>query len=283
MQAARRSSAARPAPAPSPRATTATPDDGGTQRSVQSAETGGRLLLALADAGMPLGLKDLAERAGLSPSRTHPYLVSYARLGLVEQQSASGRYALGPAALQLGLACLRQLDPLRAAEPVVLALAEHTGHAVALAVWGNQGPTIVRLIDAREPLHVALRVGSVMSLTATATGRAFAATLPQEQLLRARTGALGEPLGPSPWSGSRDELGAIAAEVQRHGVARAVGLPIPGVNAFSAPVRDHEGQVALVITVLDHEDRLDPRWQGNAVQALREAAREVAQRLGAPG
>lgn len=283
MQAAQRPSAARPAPAPSARAATATPDDGSAQRSVQSAETGGRLLLALADAGTPLALKDLAERAGLSPSRTHPYLVSYARLGLVEQQSASGRYALGPAALHLGLACLRQLDPLRAAEPVVLALAEHTGHAVALAVWGNQGPTIVRLIDAREPLHVALRVGSVMSLTATATGRAFAAALPQDQLLRARTGALGEPLGPSPWSGSRGELEAIAAEVRRHGVARAVGLPIPGVNAFSAPVRDHEGQVALVITVLDHEDRLDARWQGSAAQALREAARAVGLRLGAPG
>ena len=62
------------------------------QRSVQSVEVGGRLLLALADSRSDLSLKDLAARAGLTPSRAHPYLVSFSRLGLVEQRQASGRY-----------------------------------------------------------------------------------------------------------------------------------------------------------------------------------------------
>ena len=39
------------------------------QRSVQSVEVGGRLLLALADSRSDLSLKDLAARAGLTPSR----------------------------------------------------------------------------------------------------------------------------------------------------------------------------------------------------------------------
>src|SRR5512139_3429396 len=162
------------------------------QRAVQSVEVGGRLLLALADSPGPLGLKDLSARAGLSPSRAHPYLVSYGRLGLVEQDVVSGRYALGPAALRIGLACLQQFDPLQAAEPVARELAARTGHAVALAVWGNFGPTVVRLIEARQPLHVAIRVGSVMSTFDTATGRAFAAALPRERLAHAVAGPLGE-------------------------------------------------------------------------------------------
>ena len=37
-------------------------------------------------------------------------------------------------------------------------------------------------------------------------------------------------------------------KVRRHGVARALGRPIPGVNAFSAAAFDHEGRPALVIT-----------------------------------
>ncbi|HRO60439.1 MAG TPA: helix-turn-helix domain-containing protein, partial [Burkholderiaceae bacterium] len=115
------------------------------QRAVQSIEVGGRLLLALAANSEPMSLKDLSAEAGLAPSRAHPYLVSFGRLRLIEQDPESGRYALGPAALQLGLTCLHQLDPVRAALPIAESLATSTGHAVALAIWGNFGPTVIRM------------------------------------------------------------------------------------------------------------------------------------------
>lgn len=255
-------------------------DDKSPQRAIQSVEVGSRLLLALADAPGPLALKDLAARSGLSPSRAHPYLVSYARVGLVEQEAGSGRYALGPAALRIGLACLHQLDPLRAAEPVILDLAASTGHAVALALWGNFGPTVVRLIEARQPLHVALRAGSVMSVFDTATGRAFAAAMPRERLVEAIAGPL-RGLAPPRTESERDaELARVCDEVLRHGVSRAAGSPIPGVNAFSAAAFDHEGNVALVVTALDHQERLDADWNSPSAQAVREAAESITRRLG---
>lgn len=252
------------------------------QRAVQSVEVGGRLLLALADSPGPLTLKDLAARAGLPPSRAHPYLVSFGRLKLIEQEAASGRYALGPAALQLGLACLHQLDPVKAALPVAEQLAAATGLAVALAVWGNFGPTIIRMIDARQPLHVAMRAGTVMSILGTATGRAFAAVMPADRIEAALSGPLGEPEGQrQPLLAHRSrELRDAAAEVRDHGVARAVGCPIPGVNAFSAVAFDHEGQPAIVITALGHQDSLPAHWDGAAAQAVRDAAAEISSRLG---
>jgi DNA-binding IclR family transcriptional regulator len=257
-------------------------DGENAQRAVQSVEVGGRLLLALADSPESLPLKDLAARAELPPSRAHPYLVSFQRLGLVAQDAASGRYALGPAALQIGLASLRQLDPLKAAEPFAEALARATGHAVALAVWGNFGPTVVRLIEARQPLHVQLRVGSVMSVIGTATGRAFAAALPAERLERAMVAAVGDDPAPrsQPWKQRRKDFEDIAAEVKRHGIARAVGKPIPGVNAFSAAAFDHEGEPALVITALDHQDRLPGEWNNPTAIAVREAAAAITARIG---
>jgi DNA-binding IclR family transcriptional regulator len=250
------------------------------QRSVQSVEAGGRLLLVLAEAGAALPLKELAERAGLTPSRAHPHLVSFGRLGLIEQRPGSSAYALGPAALRIGLAALHQLDPLREAEPVAQALAESTGHAVALAVWGNLGPTVVRLFEAREPLHVAIRVGSVMSLTGTATGRAFVGALPLARLRPvAESGRIGEQPAGS-WAERAARLSEIADEVRRHGLARAAGSPIPGVNAFSAAVPDAQGEVAVVITALDHAARLPAAWSSPAAQAVRAAAERVAARLG---
>ena len=253
-----------------------------SRRAVQSVEVGGRLLVALAESPGALPLKELAARAGLVPSRAHPYLVSFQRLGLVEQEPGSGYYALGATALQIGLACLHQLDPLKFAEPVAQALARSTGHAVAIAVWGNFGPTIVRLFEARQPLHVVLRVGSVMSVLGTATGRAFAAAVPPEQLERAITLAPGQEVGAAAAGAKnwRKELEEAAAEVRRHGVARAVGRPIPGVNAFSAAAFDHEGHCALVLTAMDHEDRLQGDWNSAGAQALREAVAAITRRLG---
>lgn len=258
---------------------TAARDSG--QRGVQSAEVGGRLLLALAGQPGAMSLKDLAAAAGMPPSRAHPYLVSFGKLRLIEQDAA-GHYALGSAALQLGLTCLYQLDPVKLAQPVAEALARSTGYAVALAVWGNFGATVVRTIDARQPLHISMRAGTVMSLLGTATGRAFAAVLPLEKLEQAMGGPLGEPdaAGQPLSAAQREALSGAIAEMQRHGVARANGRPMPGVNAFSAPAFDHEGQPAIVITALGHQDHVPPQWDGSAAQAVRAAAAEISRRLG---
>jgi DNA-binding IclR family transcriptional regulator len=91
---------------------------------------------------------------------------------------------------------------------------------------------------------------------------------------------LGEGPGARPWQERREELLAIAEESRAHGVSRAAGRPIPGVNAFSAAAFDHEGEPAIVITALDHEDRLDSRWTSATARAVREAAAQITQRLG---
>ena len=252
------------------------------QRAVQSVEVGGRLLLALASNPAPMALKDLAAAADLPPSRAHPYLVSFGKLGLIEQLNSSGMYALGPAALQLGLTYLYQLDPMKPVHAAAEALAASTGQAVAISVWGNFGPTAVRLFEARRPLHIALRPGNVLSILGTATGRAFAATLPRERIEVALNGPLNEA---AHYSATRiaKELKAAAAEVQAQGMTRTVGRPLPGINAYSVPVFDADNEVVAVLTLIGHEEELTPEWDGAIPQALRLAAREAGARLGHKG
>jgi DNA-binding IclR family transcriptional regulator len=245
-------------------------------------EVGGRLLIALADDPGPMSLKDLAARAGMPASRAHPYLVSFTRLRLIEQEPVSGRYALGPAALRIGLAALHQSDPLKAAMPVAEALAASTGQMVVVAVWGNLGPTVVRMLESRQPLHVNMRVGTVMSTLETATGRAFAAVLPAAQV----SAVMASPFGELPRSASPKSrlpagvLAAIAEEYREHGVTRAMGRPLPGINAFAAPAFDHEGNAVAVITALGHVDRFPAEWRSEYAQAVRRAAEEISMKLG---
>ncbi len=260
-------------------------DEDKGQRGIQSVEVGGRLLQVLTARPTSMALKDLAAAAELPASRAHPYLVSFGKLGLVEQDPHTGRYALGPMALQMGLSCLHQSDPIKAATPVAEALARRIDQAVAIAVWANFGPTVVRLIEGSQPLHVNMRAGTVMSILGTATGRAFAAVLPASQLeqaMRSRSGEVRRAERSLVKNLAR-ELKDVTTEVRSHGLARAMGRPIPGINAFSAPAFDHEGHAVLVITALGHEDNFSSDWDSSAAEGVRQAAADISMRLGFRG
>lgn len=161
-------STAKPAAAPG--------NDG--RRSIQSVEVGFPLLAALVDAGRPLTLRDLAGAAGMTSAKAHPYLVSFTRVGLVQQDTVTGQYELGPFALQMGLVSLQRLDPVRVALPEVDKLQSEIGHTLGIAVLGSHGPTMIHITEASYPVHVNMRKGTVMSMLHTATGQVFAAWLP---------------------------------------------------------------------------------------------------------
>lgn len=233
-------------------------------RGIQSIEVGGQLLLALAHQGRPMALKDLAREAGMTPAKAHPYLVSFIKLGLVEQDGGSGPYALGPLALQLGLISLQQYDPVRLATPVIEELALQLGHTVAIAVWGTRGPTIVRVAEGPAPVHISMRHGTVMSLAGTASGRLFAAWRTEE------AAALGEALPDA----------RVTDAVRKDGLATSRDGVVAGVSAAAAPVFEASGRLVLALTAIGSSAGFDTALDGALVTQLRKAAALLSRRLG---
>src|ERR1700688_4609781 len=86
-----------------------------SRSGIQSIEGGFRLLGVLTNEPRAMMLRDLAQRAGMSPAKAHRYLVSFLRLGAVSQDPVSGRYELGGFALQMGLARLARVDGVKLA------------------------------------------------------------------------------------------------------------------------------------------------------------------------
>jgi DNA-binding IclR family transcriptional regulator len=243
------------------------------QRGIQSIEVGGRLLQALARVGRPMALKDIAAAAGLVPAKAHPYLVSYGKLGLIVQDEASGRYGLGPLALQLGLISLQQVDPLRLATERLPALARELGQTVGITVWGERGATVVRTEEAPSPVHVTMRHGAVMSLRGTASGRLFAAHLPRA-VVRAALRAEGGR------SGIDTAFEAELAAIRVAGISHVVDKAVVGVSGLAAPVFDDRGLLVLALTAIGATAGFDVGPQGAAAQVLRAAAGELNARLG---
>lgn len=250
---------------------------------IQSVEVGYALLEGLARARGPQMLKDLAASAGMSPAKAHRYLVSFQRLGLVMQDHRNARYDLGPAALKLGLASLARIDAMRLARDRLPALMDQIGHTLALAVWGNHGPTIVHWEESPQAVTANLRLGDVMPLLSSATGRCFAAymapevvaPLIEQELAQARKARRAD------LPGSPAEVQALLAEVRTRGAARVVDTLLPGIVAFCAPVFDFDGHLVIGLTTLGSVATFDPEWDGAVDTALRAAAAQLSRDLGA--
>lgn len=250
------------------------------RRGIQSIEVGGAILKVLAADARPMALKDLVRATGMPSGNIHPYLVSFSNIGLVSQDRDTGLYQLGPLAIQLGLTCLRSINPVREASVFAEALSAETGLGVAIAAWGNLGPVIVQLIEPRYPMHFNMHTGTVMSLHHTATGRVFSAFLPAAviaRMLHLEPLRLGLDIAPPLDQKVIDDL---IGEVRARRLARAINHPSPGVSSFSAPVFDYSGNIALALTVVGPAGVVDTSWEGPASRAVSVSAQTLSRRLG---
>jgi DNA-binding IclR family transcriptional regulator len=262
-----------------------TPEGDKERAGIQSVEVGFALLDVLAQAPGPLMLRDLASAAGMSAAKAHRYLVSFQRLSLVVQD-ANTRYELGPATLRLGLATLSRLDAVKLARERLPTLMDQTGHTLALAVWGNHGPTLVHWQEAPLAMPVSLRLGDVMPLLSSATGRCFAAFMGHGgaadkalPMIDAEL-AMARKLRRSDLPSTPAQVKAMNTETRAQGLGRVVNVLLPGISGFCAPVFDADGHLALGVVSLGSTATLDTDWNGPVAQALRAFAVQLSFDLG---
>src|SRR5205085_6442847 len=240
------------------------------QLGINSLEIGLRIARVLGEHGLPLALKDLAARAEMPPAKAHRYLVSLIRAGLAEQDRESGRYRLGPLALELGLAALGAMDVLRFGAEVIADLRAEIDETVLLAIWGNMGPVVARWEESSRPVATNVRAGWVMPLANSATGRCFAAYLPPSvttPLLKLKTS-------------ERKRYAARLEEIRAHGLSRVEGDLLRGVASVAAPVFRHDGAIVAVIASLGPQTAFNVAWDGAIARATKAAAQRLSARLG---
>jgi DNA-binding IclR family transcriptional regulator len=227
-------------------------------------------------------LRDIAKGAGMPAAKAHRYMVSFLRIGIVEQDTSSGRYDLGAYALELGLSGLGRLDPVRLAGPILDSLCEEIQETVGLAVWGTYGATIVRIVDAGAPITITVRPGTVLPLYKSATGRAFAAfhrSPFMKKMLDDELRSVSESSDTAVTT-VRRQLEKTLTEFRTRGIARATGSLTPGINGFSAPVYDHSGSMVAAITSLGAVGEFNVEWDSPVAKAMLEAALALSHRLG---
>lgn len=239
------------------------------------------LLKGLARLGGRASLTVLARHVDENPAKVHRYLISMMEEGLVSQDPLSLQYFLGAEAIQIGLAAMRLADPLRIAEPALVRLRQTLEMTCFMAVMGNKGPTIVRFEEPGLPVTLNVRVGSVLSLLWSATGRTFLAYLEDtqvEKLARAELAAI-SPAQRAAFEGP-DPISSLKEQVRNTGMAIVRDTNLQGISAIALPVFDFSDKIVAVITVLGATGSFDTDPQGRVAQALVLESEAISQALG---
>jgi IclR family transcriptional regulator, acetate operon repressor len=238
--------------------------------------------LAAAPTGLPLGT--LAEQLDLPKSATHRLLQALSRRGYVEQDEQTQAYALS---LKMATLAFRFLDARRLpdiAQQALDALAAAVGEYCRLAlVEGDALVWVARAQGATQGLRYDPPMGRDVVLHATATGKAWLATLPEQDALRivcAR--GFDTPAGFGPRVVTNvDEFRRHLDDTRKRGYALAIEEGEPGTVAIAAAFRKSDlasAPVAGTVSIAGPQIRLGAARIAEIAPLLLETTRDLAAR-----
>lgn len=249
----------------------------GQSRGVQSADTVLLILNAFCRDDYRPMLKTIAAIVDMHPAKVHRYLVSLCRSGFVEQESRTGRYRLGPAALQLAFMVRRSDDPVDVLRPFMAGFGAKLQHSLALCMWSANGPVISVLETLPGNFAVTVRESDCLSILTSAVGAVFTAFLPASSTAPLIDRELRDHRGRRH---AREELEAVCASVRQRGLARTTNRVDAGTHSLAAPIFDATGQIVAVLCTLGIAASFDSKWTSQTAQTLRDCARRASIRLG---
>lgn len=238
-----------------------------------------RVVDVLAKATEALPLSEVGRLAGISASQAHRYLSSFSKSDLVYQDPATGRYGLGPQALRWGIAAMSKSDVFEVSSRALSELCERLDLTGIFCVWGDRGPTCVRLKRSKLMLGTDLGLGSIFPVLTSATGRVFLTHLPKSmtrEFVRAESALMrrqGREIGAK-------QLKAICAEIREAGLAQEQGHYVNSVSALAAPVFDYQGDIVVVMTLLFRRELGMATNHQSLADALLAAAAAASEALG---
>ena len=213
--------------------------------SIQSVKRAFDVLGSLGDG--PLGVTEVADRAGLPKSTAARVLATLVGEGAVEQVPGDTSYRLGPRLITLaaGFSLTRSLAAI--ARPTLIDLAESSGEAAGLAMPDGDLVHYIDQVDTVQPVLVRDWTGARIPLHAVSSGQV---------LLAFRTPAAIERFLERPMERFTDRTLTDAdavrerlREVRRQGYIWAMDEFEAGISSIAAPIADASGEVIGAVHV----------------------------------
>ncbi|GGV44252.1 IclR family transcriptional regulator [Paenarthrobacter nicotinovorans] len=250
--------------------------------AVQGAQVVGRVALLLRLVGRkPEGtsLAGLVRESGLTRPTVHRLLTSLAAEGLLEHDSNSGKWVLGPEVFLLGSVAAARFPMEDIARPSLRRLAAETGESAFFSIRrGNETVCVLREEGSFPVRSFVLHEGVRFPLGIASAGTAIMAFLPleeQESLLADWPAHAGDFASGHPADVVRDNL----EQTRLTGYSVNPGLILEGSWGMGAAVFDPQGRPAWALSLTGIEPRFRPDRQEFLGKLLLEEAHRMTARL----
>ncbi|PSM44288.1 IclR family transcriptional regulator [Streptomyces dioscori] len=218
------------------------------------------VLHRLTEANGTQSLSGLEKTTGLARSTVDRIAATLARMDYLR---LDGRDAvLTPRLMELGNAYLAALRLPRLLDTRADDLADELDESVSLAVPDRDGIRFIHQATRRRAMSLSFRIGDLLPAERTAPGPLFATEWTLEDWARWRDRRAADPQDRSfPAVPPRERPTRDAEFEERTHQAGTRGWALddqliePGLVAVSVPVRDRDGRVACVVSVVSHTSR----------------------------
>jgi len=224
-------------------------------------------------------LAEISIFAKINKSTCHRLLAQMEAEGFLQREN--GRYQVGQALFQIGVLAPLPLALLRAAHPIMAALAREVGETINLAILDRMEILVLNVVESPHEFRMAAKVGSRRPFHVTALGKAIAAFL-SEDSLESILESLPIPLA-RPTANSIPDLLRLRKEleeVRTRGYAIDNEEAVAGVRAVAAPVFNGAGEVTAAISVSGPTSRILPEHVPVIASHVANSADSVTASLG---
>jgi DNA-binding IclR family transcriptional regulator len=192
-----------------------------------------------------LGNQEIASRCKLPKSTVSRLTYTLTKLGYLHYIESVAKYRLGTAVLALGTTMLARLDVRNFAKPLMEELAATTRASVALGTRDRLSMVYVECVRGPSAISLNIDVGSRISISTSAMGRAFLAASTEEE--RAPIYEEMRALDSVKWPRTREMIAKSLADHQTLGCTRSFGEWHESVNAIAVGFRPGGGLPPMVI------------------------------------
>lgn len=268
---------------PAARSSSVTPSPAGTPVQAQVAGTASfskfmRVLQLVADAEDPVNVGALMRASGYPRPTVHRIVAALIAERLLVENARSGTLALGPRLIQLASRSWGRSELRLAAVDELKRLRDLTGETVHLAVPNGTTMVYIEKLESPSAVRMTSRIGTSVSLHATAVGKAYLAAL-DDKALKALVKGL--PM-PRYTANTVVEPAALRAQIQQ---TRERGWAVDneeneaGIFCFGAAIRGAAGLpvAAISVSTLVFRQKEDPEQA--YVAPLLEACRVISERI----
>lgn len=227
-------------------------------------------------------LAGLVRESGLTRPTVHRLLTSLAAEGLLEHDSTSGKWVLGPEIFLLGSVAAARFPMEEVARPSLRRLAAETGESAFFSIRrGNETVCVLREEGSFPVRSFVLHEGVRFPLGIASAGTAIMAFLPpdeQESLLAEWPAHAGGFASGHPEEVVRGNL----EQTRLAGYSVNPGLILEGSWGMGAAVFDPQGRPAWALSLTGIEPRFRPDRQEFLGKLLLEEAHRMTARLQGP-